>query len=89
MKTTGFQFTPDNLLDNIDKLGPWSSFSLAEEAILHYFPNIKRIKSTVEQINAMSKLCHEFEMYWSDWIIMYQNDVGYKGKFNTGAVNEF
>lgn len=31
-------FTPENLIENMDKLGPWSARVLFEEAMEHYFP---------------------------------------------------
>lgn len=88
-KRTGFQFTPENLMKNIDRLGPWSNFALAEIAIFHYFPKVKQDDDSAKEIDLMSKLCHKYEMYWSDWIIMYHYDVGYKGPFNPDYVNEY
>jgi hypothetical protein len=81
-------FTPENLLDNIESLGPWSSYALAEIAICHYFPDVRKIKKPVDLIKAMSDLCFIYEMYWSDWIIMYHNDIGYK-RINPRFVNEY
>lgn len=85
-----FKFTPKNLLDNIDRLGPWSCFALAEHAILHYFPRMKKIKGTAEQICKMAELSTKYEMCWQDWIILYQLDIGYDAPngFNSDYVNE-
>jgi len=85
-----FIFTPDNLLDNLDKLGAWSAYGLASSALLHYFPDeydengdcsIQREVELVEKLG-----CHS----WQDVIIKYQNEVGYDAPngFNTDCVNE-
>jgi hypothetical protein len=34
-----FVFTPENLIQNIDKLGPWSAYGLAATALSRYFPD--------------------------------------------------
>jgi len=36
MKMKPFVFTPENLIKNIKKIGPWSAFGLAEEAMFYY-----------------------------------------------------
>jgi len=38
-KSKRFKFTPKNLLKNLNKLGPWSSYALAVDALMHYFPD--------------------------------------------------
>jgi 3-phenylpropionate/cinnamic acid dioxygenase small subunit len=91
--TEQFIFTPDNLLDNLDKLGAWSSYGLAEEAIYHYFPHVKRIRDTARQIQEMCRISEVMGNYqWQDWIKKYQKEVGYKrptGFFDEGAVNQY
>lgn len=88
-----FVFTPNNLLDNIDKLGPWSQYGLAAEALAHYFP-----EEYDEDGNCKGDVNREVELldqlgcqYWVDAVIKYQNEVGYKAPngFNPDAVNEY
>jgi hypothetical protein len=84
-----FKFTPENLFDNLDRLGGWSMYALAEEAMFHYFPNLKRIKSPGKQIQRMCEISNEYGMdWWIDWIILYHLDVGYKN-FNSDYVNGY
>jgi hypothetical protein len=81
-----FVFTPDNLIDNLDRLGPWSTFALAEEAMLHYFPSLE-FKDMVERISRMAAICCKYEMCWQDMVLLYHLDKGYKN-FNPDYVNE-
>lgn len=89
----GFQFTPENLLDNIDRLGPWSLYALAETALEYYHPSLKRyahdpLKLLERQMHFMEK---DGMKYWSDVIIKFQKEVGYYAPdgFNRSAVNEY
>lgn len=87
----GFQFTPKNIIKNIDKIGPWSAYGLAVEAIEHYHPSVKRIKDFQKKLEKQVYFSHKRGFSWHDWIIKYQKEVGYyapKG-FNKSAVNEF
>jgi len=83
--------TSDNLIENIDKIGPWSIYGLASIAIKHYFPNeydADDYCSTVRE----AELCTELGcMYWQDVVIKYQTEVGYKcpGGFNPEYVNAY
>lgn len=38
MITTELIITSDNLIENIDKIGAWSIYGLANIALQHYFP---------------------------------------------------
>lgn len=86
-----FIFTTYNLIDNLDKLGPWSSYGLASMALEHYFPGIEELEG-LELIEAEC-LCLEimgFE-YWDDVIKKYHTEIGYKpenGIFSPKFVNE-
>ena len=83
--------TPKNLIENLNKIGPWSAYGLAIEALQHYFPNeydengdcilgSKREIELLEDIDCNS---------WQDAIIKYQKEVGFKCKeFNGDCVNE-
>lgn len=85
-----FLFTPENLIENIDKLGAWSSYGLAEIAIEHYHPECLKLGGQEKLDYIVSLKCDGREdTYWSDWIIKYQKEVGYAGPFHPGAVNEF
>jgi len=86
-----FFFTPENLLSNLDKLGPWSTYGLAVEALQYYFPDSydeNGYCDSMEEVKLLDKLeCQ----YWSDAVVKYQNEVGYvrPNGFNPDAVNEF
>lgn len=79
-------FTPKNLIKNINKIGPWSLYGLAEQAIEHYYPEYKRLSRNkpAEGPGIMAKLCDD----WHGIVIRYQKEVGYK-EFRKGYVNEF
>jgi len=81
-------FTPDNLIENIDKIGAWSIFSLAETALQHYYPNEFDEDGECETTRC-AELVNEMGLnYWQDVVIKYQNEVGYKCKeFSTDYVN--
>jgi len=84
-------FTPQNLIENISKLGAWSAYGLAIEALQYYFPNEYDFHGDCKggtQIEA--ELLTELNLNsWQDVIIKYQNEVGYKCKeFNPQVVNE-
>jgi hypothetical protein len=87
-----FFITSENLIENLKKIGPWSSYGLAVEALRHYFPNEYQeyesppVQREVEMLKEIG--CE----YWQDAIIKYQNEVGYKTGpegFNPDAVNKF
>lgn len=84
-------FTSDNLLDNIDKLGPWSSYGLARIALKHYFPEYYDEDGNCD-VSIEVELCAKLGCeYWNDVIIKYQTEVGYDAPdgFNPDYVNEF
>ena len=95
---SSIEFTEQNLIDNIEKLGPWSSYGLAVEALRHYFPqefdlsedgDFFHQKGTLEEVKLMEKLgCH----YWHELVIKYHNEFGFKGNengaFDKRCVNE-
>lgn len=87
------QYTPQELIDELPNIGPWSAYYLAEIALIHYFPEIKP-KSEHDYIDVMilvEKL-HELGCnYWHDVIKKYQEEVGYSpkgGVFCSSLVNE-
>ena len=86
-----FLFISENLLENIDKLGPWSAYGLASEALQHYFPDDydeDGYCDTAEEVKLLDRLGCQ---YWHDAIVKYQNEVGYVAPsgFDPDAVNEF
>ena len=86
-----FLFTPENLLHNLERLGPWSAYGLASEALQHYFPDAydeDGYCDTCEEVKLLDKLGCQ---YWHDAIIKYHKEVGYVAPngFNPDAVNEF
>jgi hypothetical protein len=88
-----FVFTPENLLANIDKIGAWSAYGLATEALRHYFPDEydedgNCYYGSPREAELLSKIgCST----WQDAIIKYQKEVGYVAPdgFNTEVVNEY
>lgn len=85
-----FVFTPDNLLDNLHRVGYKSTYGLASIAIAHYYPEIGELEDPIFRINkevaAIEKLgCKT----WEDVITKYHTEVGYKGPFKTESVNEY
>lgn len=86
-----FLFTPENLLDNLEKLGPWSAYGLAREALQHYFPlayDEYGHCDTLKEVKLLDKLGCQ---YWQDAIIKYHNEVGYVAPsgFDPKLVNEY
>lgn len=84
------KFTPENIIENIDKIGPWSAYGLAEEALRHYFPEEftdDKEWSAERNVELADKLGCQ---YWTDVIIKFQTEVGYNAPdgFCAGAVNE-
>lgn len=83
--------TPENLIENLENIGPWSAYGLASTALLHYFPeeyNEDGYCSTEKELELCKKLgCDS----WQDVIIKYQKEVGYKASdgFNPNAVNQY
>jgi len=88
MKTKKIKFTPKNLIKNIKKLGAWSVYGLASEALQYYFPDeydehdFCESKREVELLESLG--CN----YWQDVVIKYQKEIGYKS-FCDGYVNEY
>ena len=88
-----FVFTTGNLLENIHKMGAWSSYGMATEALAYYFPKLYNSETgecpeTLQEIELMQSLGCQ---YWEDIIIKFHKEVGYKtddGTFNVEAVNE-
>jgi hypothetical protein len=82
--------TPDTLIDNLDDLGPWSMFHLANIAMVHYFPVLLSNKDIANQIDIMHRITLNFDMRWDDWVIMYHFDVGYTPtQLNVHHVNAY
>lgn len=75
-KEEGFIFTPENLIENIDMLGPWSCYGLASDALRHYFPEEYEDKniSTAREAELLQKING---VSWHDAIIKYHNEVGF------------
>ena len=85
-----FIFTADNLMENIDKLGPWSAYGLAGEALQYYFPNEYDENGYCDTDREIELLHSLGCKYWQDAIKKYHREVGYSpgpNGFNPGAVN--
>ena len=85
-----FQFTPDNIIDNIDKIGPWSAYGLAVTALQHYYPDEYDEDGNCPVIRECQLMDELGCVYWHDLIKKFQYEVGYNALngFHTGAVNE-
>lgn len=71
------KYTPENIIQNLENVGPWSSYYLAEIALQHYFPEECKGETYCEP-SRMVELADELGCpYWQDLIIKYQNEVGY------------
>jgi len=85
-----FLFTPANLIENLDKIGPWSAYGLATTALQHYFPESYDEEGNcpiIEEVKLLNKLgCED----WHDAIIKYHKEVGYiaPNGFDRHLVNE-
>lgn len=91
MITQKLIITSDNLIENIDKIGAWSIYGLATEALKHYFPHEYDENDNCDTYREV-ELLRELDLdYWQDVVIKYQKEVGYKAPygFNPDAVNEF
>lgn len=80
-------FTRENLLESLDKLGPWSTYFLAVQSLQHYFPDCDFEENSVEQ--DVQKLRELGCDTWQDAIIKYHTEIGYKGPLVTTFVNEY
>jgi ABC-type antimicrobial peptide transport system ATPase subunit len=84
------KFTPENLLSNLDKLGAWSLYGLATDALKHYFPDEYDeygYCETRREIELVYKLgCKS----WNDVVIKYHNEISYDSDYlsNDLFVNE-
>jgi hypothetical protein len=93
-KKSEFLFTKENLIENISKVGVWSAYGLAQEALRYYFPDEYEedgecLGGVQRELELLEKLgCNS----WQEVIIKYHREVGYKpkgGRFNPLAVNLF
>lgn len=83
------KYTPENVIQNLENIGSWSTFYLAEIALKHYFPeefDKNGDCSAGKLVMLNSKLGCD---YWQDVIIKYQNEIGYDNSdFIPEYVNE-
>ena len=82
--------TTENLIENLPKLGNWSIFSLAEQALRHYFPS--EFECDYYEVSKIVELKKRLGCTtWIEVIEKYHTEIGYKpegGVFNVEAVNE-
>lgn len=72
------KYTPENIIQNLENIGPWSSYYLAEVALKHYFPD-EFDEDEIWEASRMVELADELGCpYWQDLIIKYHEEVGYK-----------
>ena len=91
MENNTFIFTTENLLANLDKLGAWSAYGLASEALQYYFPDSYDENGDCDTMREAELLTELGCKYWQDAIIKYHNEVGYiaPNGFNPMCVNEY
>ncbi len=82
-------YTPQNLIENLENIGPWSTYGLASEALLHYFPDYYDENDYCDPL-VECKLPEKLGcVTWQDVIIKFQTEIGYKATyFNPKAVND-
>ena len=78
------KITTDNLIENLPKIGAWSSYSLASEALQFYFPKeYDKEGDCILGTKREMDLCFKLECNsWQDVIIKYHKEIGYKRKQN-------
>jgi hypothetical protein len=85
------KYTPENIIENLDNIGPWSAYGLAQTALNHYFPDEYDEEgecSVIRECELMNSLgCN----YWHDLIRKFQTEVGYDAPngFDEGHVNSY
>ena len=87
-----FKFTPENLLENIKILGPWSQYHLATIALEAWFPD-----EYDEDGNCIGDTGREAELllslgmqYWADAVEKYHKETGYTAnQLESECVNEY
>jgi hypothetical protein len=92
IRNDDFLFTPENIIENIDKVGPWSSYGLACIALAKYFPKeyndrTGKCPDIYREIKLIEKLgCST----WHDVIVKFQTEIGYNAPngFNPKFVND-
>jgi len=85
------KITSENLIENLQNIGPWSTYGLASIALQHYFPkeyDYNGFCETKREVELANKLGCQ---YWEDVIKKYQKEVGYNAPdgFNEDYVNEY
>ena len=70
-------FTPENLIENLPNIGPWSAYGLASSAIQHYFPEIYDEYNYCEVEKEVEKMKYMGFDYWHDVIKKYHEEIGY------------
>lgn len=90
-KDKRFQFTPENLIENIHRIGAWSAYGLASCALQHYFPESYDEGGYCDPMDECKLLEKLGCQYWEDVIVKYQKEVGYNAPqgFDTDCVNEY
>jgi len=90
MITQKLIITPENLIENIDKIGAWSIYGLATEALQHYFQHEYDENDSCDTHREVQLLQELGFNCWQDIVIKYQKEVGYNAPdgFNPDAVNE-
>lgn len=75
--SNNFIFTKENLIENIDKLGAWSSYGLASFALKRYFPSEYNEHGYCEVSREVDLLTEMGLEYWHDLVIKFHTEVGY------------
>lgn len=90
-----FIFTPDNIIENIKRVGPWSAYGLASSALQYYFPDeYDEDGNCIGEVQREIDLCRSLGCtYWQDVIIKFEKEIGYNvtnpNGFHSEAINEY
>lgn len=86
--------TPSNLIELLPRIGAWSTYCLAEEALLHYFPSLymkNLLGQAVMPDECVSALIDMGLDSWQELIVKFHKEVGYTregGEFDPVWINE-
>jgi len=80
-------FKPENIINQLDDVGPWSFYFLGEVAIKYYYKWYRGLY-TMNFLAAMDK-AREVEPDWRRLIVRFDKEVGFKNHFPNGFPNGY
>lgn len=84
------EINSNNLIEMLPEIGPWSTYALAEKAIICYCPEVQDEDGDVSTEKAASCLNDMGLSSWQDVIIKYHTEIGYSDELlsDNSLVNE-